>query len=348
MSKLTRRQSLALAVGFVLSVAAASSSGCASSPKASPPTITAAATSRAAMDPLPSWNDGAVKRGIIDFVARVTKGSPDFVTPEDRIAVFDNDGTLWQEKPLAEAAFTLARLTRMAATDPGLREKQPFKAALERDWDGLQEQGERAALELLTATHTGMTDDAYKAEVREFLGTARHPRFDAPYASLTYTPMLELLRYLRANGFTTYISSGGDVDFMRTFAATAYGIPPQQVIGSRFAKKLVTADGKTALLREPKLETFNDKEQKPPSIDRQIGKRPIFAAGNVRSGGDVAMLRYTRDRPGPTFALVINHDDAAREFSYAENDGATLTAANAGDFLVVSMQRDWKTIFGDR
>lgn len=331
---------LVLVLGF--SVAA----GCGGSPPPEPATVTAAPAPPP--DPLPSWNDGSVKRGLLDFVARVTQNGADLVPLDERIAVFDNDGTLWQEKPVVEGAFTLARLDEMAKANPALREKQPFEAALDHDAAMLREEGLDGVLQIITATHTGMTDDVYRAQVLQFLATARHPRFKAPYTSLTYLPMLELLRLLRANGFTTYICSGGDVDFMRVFATGTYGIPPEHVIGTRFEKKLMTArDGKSFLLREPKIESINDKETKPIGIDREIGKRPIFAAGNVRSGGDIAMLRYTHDVPG-SFQLVINHDDAERESAYAEKDGATLAAAKAGNFSVVSMKNDWKVIFPPR
>lgn len=342
---LVRASRLARLLAFVVLFGVAPVSGCGSAPKAPAPTVTAATTPP---DPLPSWNDGAVKRALIDFVAQVTSAGPDLVPLDERIAVFDNDGTLWQEKPVVEGAFTLARLAQMANADPSLRSREPFKAALEHDEARLHEEGARAALELFTVTHTGMTDESFKADVRQFLATARHPRFDALYTSLAYTPMIELLKLLRANGFATYICSGGDVDFMRTFSSSVYGIPPEHVIGSRFEKQLVTVGGATALLRNPKIETINDKETKPSGIDRAIGRRPIFAAGNVRSGGDVAMLRYTHERPGRSFALVIDHDDGVRETAYSEKDDATLSAASAGGFNVVSMRRDWKVVFGGR
>jgi phosphoglycolate phosphatase-like HAD superfamily hydrolase len=341
-----RRSNLSRAVAFLLACYIAAALGCAAKPKAVPPTVTAAPSPPP--DPLPSWSEGAAKRQLIDFVTRVAGDGPEHVPTEDRIAVFDNDGTLWQEKPLAEAAFAFSRLAKMANADPSLRDRQPYKAALEHDFAALHEQGEAAALRLLTVTHTGTTDAAYMADVRQFLATARHPRFHVPYTALVYAPMLELLRLLRANGFATYICSGGDVDFVRTFSESAYGIPPEHVIGSGFEKELVTVAGKTVLLRKPRIETLNDKGQKPIGIDRGIGRRPLFAAGNVRSGGDIAMLRYTRDRPGPSFALVINHDDDIRESAYAENDGATLAAAGVYDFTVVSMQRDWNVVFGPR
>jgi hypothetical protein len=321
-------------VAFVLMLCVVLSPGCGSAPKPPPPMVTAASV--APPDPLPSWNDGSVKRALLEFVRRVTTNGPDLVPIEERIATFDNDGTLWQEKPLVEGAFVVARVGEMGSP------------ALEHDLATLQAEDKRGILELITATHTGMTDDTYTAQVRQFLATARHPRFDAPYTALTYQPMQELLKLLRLHDFKTYLCSGGDADFMRAFSSSLYGIPSEQVIGSRFEKELVTVGERTALMRKPKLEAINDKETKPIGIDREIGKRPIFAAGNVRSGGDIAMLRYTRDRPGRSFALVINHDDEQREAAYAEKDGATLAAARAGDFQVVSMRNDWRVVFKGR
>ncbi|HVH45572.1 MAG TPA: HAD family hydrolase [Labilithrix sp.] len=340
-----RRQIVIAFVALAFMPAIATGSGC-NQQRALPVMLTSAAPSP--IDALPSWNDGAVKRSVVDFVDRVTNDGPDFVPFEDRIAVFDNDGTLWQEKPLAEGAFTLARLERLTEADPSLRAEEPFKSALDADVVRLHEQGAAAVLELAKKTHTGMTDKAYAADVRQFLATARHPRFGVPYTDLAYTPMLELLDLLRHRGFTTYVCSGGDTDFIRVFSTNVYGLPPERVIGSRFDKELVSIEGKTALLRTPKIESINDKDEKPVGVDRRLGKRPIFAAGNVGTGGDIAMLRYTRDRNGPSFALVIQHDDAEREAAYGEKDGATLDAARRHGFSVVSMKRDWKVVFGRR
>lgn len=295
-------------------------------------------------DALPSWNDGPSKQAILEFVRRVTATAPDAVPAEERIAVFDNDGTLWQEKPLAEGAFALDRLEQMAVQDPSLRKKEPFKSALAQDADRIREQGPEALLQILVLTHGNMADDAYGGAVRTFLTTARHPRFGRPYTDLVYQPMIELLQLLESRGFTTYLCSGGDTDFMRVFSQRLYGIPPERVIGSRFEKELAT-NGATTLVRRPRIEAVNDKEKKPVGIDRQIGRRPIFAAGNVGKGGDVAMLRWTRDRIGPSFAILVHHDDAERESSYGEEDHESLSAARAHGFRLVSMRRDWKRIF---
>ncbi|MBX3189859.1 MAG: haloacid dehalogenase-like hydrolase [Labilithrix sp.] len=309
------------------------------SPRTSVTAVTAASTRG---DPLPSWNDGEVKGAILDYLDRVsTPGSADFVPVDERIAVFDNDGTLWQEKPLVEGAFTIARLREMAERDPALRHAEPFASALTGDLP----EGRKAILELATRTHTGMTDEAYEAYVRAFLASARHPRFGVPYTSLTYAPMMELLRLLRARGFTVYLSSAGDVDFMRVFADALYGVPKERVIGSRFDKKLVTIDRRSTFMRLPAIETVNDGATKPDGIDRRVGRRPIFAAGNEGNAGDIEMLEYTRDAARPSMALVIKHDDAIRETAYSEKDGATPAAALSHDFRVVSMKRDWNTVF---
>jgi len=297
-------------------------------------------------DPLPSWNEGPTKQAILSFMARVTKeGGPGFVPVEDRIAVFDNDGTLWPEKPVIQGAFLLDRLKTLAAKDPSLKQRQPYKAALEGDVAYFMEAGEKAVMELIAATQANQSDEQYEAEVRAFFKSARHPKLDRPYTELAYKPMTELLDYLRANGFQTWISSGGDIDFMRVIAQKMYGIPPDQVIGTHLKKKFLAKNNSQGLWIEPELDALNDKEGKPVGIDLHIGKRPVFAAGNVRSGGDVAMLEYSQGQKGPSFQLIINHDDAQREFAYQEKDNATLTAARANRWNVVSMKRDWKIIF---
>jgi len=275
-------------------------------------------------------------------------GGRDFVPVADRIAVFDNDGTLWPEQPVAEVAFTSARLKALVATKPLLRSRQPFKAALEGDADFLREAGGAAAVELVAATHGSMTQEEFEAEARAFFQTARHPKLGTPYTALAYQPMLELLEYLRANGFQTWICSGGMADFVRVVSAQMYGIPPQQVIGSALKEEWVRRDGGGVLWRGGEIDRVNDKAGKPAGIDLQIGKRPVFAAGNVRSGGDVAMLEYAQARRGASFGLVIDHDDMEREFAYGEDDGATLAAAKANGWTVVSMKRDWKSVFPAR
>ncbi|MGH9752248.1 MAG: HAD family hydrolase [Blastocatellia bacterium] len=299
-------------------------------------------------DPLPSWNDGAAKRGIIDFVARVTKGGgPDFVPVADRIATFDNDGTLWVEKPLpVEVYFTLARVKELAAKGPQLKERQPFKAALEGDAAYFHEAGAKAILELLLATHAGMTQERFADEARQFMDRARHPTLDRLFTKIVYQPMIELLVYLRRNGFQTWLCSGGTIDFMRVFAPQIYGVPVEQVIGSELKRELRLQDGRLVIWRLPEIDAVNDKEGKPVGIDRHIGKRPIFVAGNVLSGGDIAMMEYSKGRAGPSFQLLINHDDDAREFAYAEKDNASLNAAKKYGFTVVNIKSDWKMVFG--
>ena len=300
----------------------------------------------AAADPLPSWNDGRAKRAIVAFVERTTRaGSPDFVPPDDRVAVFDQDGTLWAEQPVVQGAFLLWKLQRLAERDPALRQRQPFKAALEGDLGYFRDDPEPKVMPLVAATHAGMTDEEFARDVSTFLETARHPKLGVPYTQLTYQPMRELLDYLRASGFETWICSGGGVDFIRVFAERAYGVPPQHVIGSSLKEELARRDGRAVLVRKGEVRTVNDKAEKPVNIHLHVGKRPIFAAGNVRSGGDVAMLEYSKGRRGPSLQLVVNHDDGAREFAYAEKDGATLAAAEANGFTVVSMKSDWATVF---
>ncbi|MFP2959307.1 HAD family hydrolase [Myxococcus sp. 1LA] len=299
-----------------------------------------------AADPLPSWNEGAVKQALIDFVTRsITEGGANFIPPEARIATFDNDGTLWPEEPLVQGAFLLKPLRSRVKEDPSLAKRQPFKAILDGDLTELTLMDKARLTKLLGETHAGMTEEAFIRDVRTFFQHARHPRWGVPYNQLAYAPMLELLRYLRANGFQTWLASAGGIDFMRVISEETYGIPPQQVIGSQLKKSFDDAHAPSVLRREARVSHVNDKGGKPVGIDEHIGRRPVFAAGNVRSGGDIQMLQYTRKRPRPGFALLIHHDDAAREFSYEEKDGASLKAAREGGWVVVSMQRDWRRIF---
>jgi phosphoserine phosphatase len=297
-----------------------------------------------AVDPLPSWNDSGPKQAVLSFVDRVTsEGGKDFVPPRDRIAVFDDDGTLWPEQPVVEVAFASARLQELAAKDPSLRSRQPYKAALEGDTEFLRKAGPGALAQILALTHGGMSQERFAEEARAFFQTARHPKLGVPYTALAYAPMVELLSYLRANGFQTWICTGGTTDFVRVFSEQMYGIPPQQVIGSTMEKEWREPSGE--LWRTGKPGRLNDKAQKPVGIDLQIGKRPLLAAGNVRSAGDVEMLRYAQARHGPSLELVIDHDDGAREFAYQEAAGTTLSAAKASGWTVVSMKRDWAAIF---
>ncbi len=303
-------------------------------------------TQSAPGDPLPSWNAGRVKESIVQFVTRVTTtGSPDFVPLNDRIATFDNDGTLWAEKPVIQGMFVLAKLKEMAAADPSLKQKQPFKAALEGDVAYFKQAGEVAVMELLAATHANMTQEQFQQEVQAFFRTGVHPTLKVSYTQVTYKPMVELLEYLRANGFQTWICSGGGLDFMRVISQQLYGIPPQQVIGSSGKEEFIEKDGKYVIWRLPEIARINDQAGKPVGIDLHIGKRPVFAAGNERTGGDIAMLTYSQGRSGLSFQVLINHDDAQREFAYEEPNNASLKAAKANGWQVVSMQKDWKVVF---
>ncbi len=302
-------------------------------------------------DPLPSWNAGPVKQSITGFVERVTReGGPDFVPPAERIATFDNDGTLWAEQPVYfQLAFALDRIKAMAPAHPEWATTQPFKAVLDNDLRALLASGEKGLVEIVETTHAGMTTDAFNTLVAEWLATARHPRFDVPYTALTYQPMLELLEYLRANGFKTFIVSGGGVEFMRVFADKSYGIPPEQVVGSSGVVKFeMGADGKPVLMKEPKVEFVDDGPGKPVGINRFIGRRPIFAFGN--SDGDKEMLEWTAARPGASFMGLVHHTDAVREWAYDRDShigrlDKALDEANASGWTVVDMKRDWGRVF---
>jgi phosphoglycolate phosphatase-like HAD superfamily hydrolase len=302
-------------------------------------------------DPLPSWNDGAAKKSIIDFVARVTaQGGSDFVPPAARIATFDNDGTLWAEQPFYfQFAFAIDRIKALAPQHPEWNTTQPFKSAIEGDPKGLAESGEKGLLEIMAATHAGMTTDDFATIVADWLASARHPRFDRPYVQLVYQPMLELLAYLRANGFKTFIVSGGGVEFMRVFAERVYGIPPEQVIGSSGVTKFQIGPGGTpVLVKEPKVEFIDDGPGKPVGINRFIGRRPIFAFGN--SDGDQQMLEWTAAGGGARFAGIVHHTDAEREYAYDRQSHVgrldkALDEAGAKGWTVADMKRDWRKVF---
>lgn len=301
-------------------------------------------------DPLPSWNDTPARRAIVDFVGRVTKaGGPNFVAPAERIATFDNDGTLWVEQPMyVQMAFALDRAKAMAPLHPEWKDKQPFKAALEGDMKTLAEAGERGLLELVTATHAGMTTGEFSKIVTDWLGTARDPRFKRPYTELVYQPMLELLAYLRANGFKTFIVSGGGVEFMRPWAEGVYGIPPEQVIGSSIKTKFVMRDGRPMLFRLPEVNFIDDKTGKPVGINEAIGRRPIAAFGN--SDGDLEMLQWTTMSGGVRLGAIVHHTDADREYAYDRQShfgrlDVALDAAALNRWTVVDMKNDWKVIF---
>lgn len=301
-------------------------------------------------DPLPSWNDTPARRAIVDFVGRVTKaGGPNFVAPAERIATFDNDGTLWVEQPMyVQMAFALDRAKAMAPLHPEWKDKQPFKAALEGDMKTLAEAGERGLLEVVTATHAGMTTGEFSKIVTDWLATARDPRFKRPYTELVYQPMLELLAYLRANGFKTFIVSGGGVEFMRPWAEGVYGIPPEQVIGSSIKTRFVMRDGRPMLFRLPEVNFIDDKTGKPVGINEAIGRRPIAAFGN--SDGDLEMLQWTTMSGGVRLGAIVHHTDADREYAYDRQShfgrlDVALDAAALNRWTVVDMKNDWKVIF---
>ncbi|MGM4893177.1 HAD family hydrolase [Tardiphaga sp. 839_C3_N1_4] len=302
-------------------------------------------------DPLPSWNDAAAKKSITDFVAKVTtQGGADFVQSAERIAVFDNDGTLWCEQPVYfQAAFALDRVKAMAAQHPEWKRQQPFMAFLAGDRKALAEQGEKGLLTLVAAAHSSMTTDDFAKSVADWLATAKHPRFNRPYNELIYQPMVELLAYLRANGFKTFIVSGGGVEFMRVWAEKAYGIPPEQVVGSTGVTKYqLDAAGRPSLLKTAKMQFIDDGPGKPAGINMTIGRRPIFAFGN--SDGDHQMLQWTMAGSGPRFAGIVHHTDAAREYAYdrpskiGQLDKAW-EEAKAKGWTVVDMKQDWKKVF---
>ncbi len=310
-----------------------------------------AAHAFAQSDPLPAWNEGANKTAILDFVKRVTsEGSADFVAPADRIAVFDNDGTLWAEKPVPfELFFAFDEVKRMAPDHPEWKDTEPYKSVLANDQSGILATGMKGIGEIVAVTHTGMSTEAFAKIVTDWFATAKHPERGKPYFELVYQPQLELLAYLRANGFRTFIVSGGGVEFMRVFAEKIYGIPPEQVIGSSGVVKYeIGADGKPILFKEPKIEFVDDGPGKPVGINRFIGRRPIMAVGN--SDGDREMLEYTTAGSGPRLAVYIHHDDATREYAYDRQDKLAKLdkgwdEAVAEGWRVVSMKDDWREIF---
>ena len=301
-------------------------------------------------DPLPSWQDTAPKRAIFDFVARVTRqGSPDFVPEAERIATFDNDGTLWAEQPMYfQLLFALYRVKVLAPKHPQWATAEPFASLLKGDVKGALAGGEPALMKIVLETHTGMTDVEFNQIVRDWIATAKHPITGHLYTEMVYQPMLELTAYLRANAFKTFIVSGGGVDFMRPWTDKTYGIPPEQVVGSSGKTKFEILDGKPVLMRLPELNFINDGPGKPVGINEHIGRRPIAAFGN--SDGDMQMLQYTTGGTGTRFGLIVHHTDAEREWAYDRNSSVgkldkALDAAPAAGWNVVDMRNDWKTIF---
>jgi phosphoglycolate phosphatase-like HAD superfamily hydrolase len=310
-----------------------------------------AATIARAQDPLPSWNDGPAKQAIVNFVAKVTKeGSSDFVPPAERVAAFDNDGTLWAEQPMYfQFLFALDRANGLAPQHLEWKDKEPFASLLKGDLKGALAGGERAMVEIVMATHAGMTTEEYERIVKDWVATAKHPRFKRPYTECVYQPMLELLAYLRAKGFKTFIVSGGGIEFMRPWTERVYGIPPEQVVGSSIKTKFEMRDGKPALVRLPEINFIDDKEGKPIGINEHIGRRPIAAFGN--SDGDRQMLEWTGAGGGARLMMLVHHDDAAREFAYGAESkigtfsDALMAEAKKNGWPVISMKDDWKTIF---
>src|SRR5919106_257345 len=304
-------------------------------------------------DPLPSWKNGAAKQAIVKFVERVTEeDGPDFVPAAERIATFDNDGTLWAEQPIYfQFAFAFDRVKALEPQHPEWKQTQPFKAILEGDLAALMASGQKGLLEIIAATHAGMTIEEFSAIVADWLATARHPRFERPYTELVYQPMLELLAYLRERGFKTFIVSGGGVEFMRVFAERVYGIPPEQVVGSSGMVKFeMRPDGKPVLTKTAEVEFVDDGPGKPVGINRFIGRRPIAAFGN--SDGDLEMLKWTTEAGKRRLGLVVHHTDAEREYAYDRDShigrlGKALDAAPAWGWIVVSMKDDWRTIFAE-
>jgi hypothetical protein len=299
---------------------------------------------------LPSWNDGATKKAIVEFVARVTKeGGRDFVPAAERIATFDNDGTLWCEQPIYfQLAFALDRIKALAPEHPEWKDKEPYRSVLAGDIKGLMAAGEKGLVEILTATHAGVTTDEFDRIARDWFKTATHPKFKRRYNELIYQPMLEALVYLRKNGFKTYIVSGGGVDFLRAFALETYGIPPEQVVGSMGKLKYEVRDGKPVLVKLPAVDFVDDKEGKPVGIQKFIGRRPIIAFGN--SDGDFHMLQWTTSGSGPRLGLIVHHTDDDREVAYDRKshigtlDKALDEAPKAG-WVLIDIKRDWRRVF---
>jgi len=318
-------------------------SGCAQSVVDPTPTVKV-------VDPLPSWNDGASRQSIIDFVVRVTDpASPDFVPEPERIAVFDNDGTLWSEQPsYFQLFFAMDRVKAMAPDHPEWATQQPYQAVLENDMEALAAAGEHGLLELVMATHGGMTTEEFESVVVEWLATAKHPTTGRPYTEMVYQPMLELLDYLRANGVKTYIVSGGGIEFMRPWTEAVYGIPPEQVVGSSIKTVYEVRDGEPVIVRLPEMNFIDDKEGKPVGIHSHIGRRPIAAFGN--SDGDFQMLEWATAGDGARLGVLIHHTDAEREWAYDRDShigrlDRGLDEADERGWVVVDMKQDWTAIY---
>src|SRR5271166_2839209 len=307
-------------------------------------------TTAASGDPLPSWNEGAAKASIVSFVRATTDAaSPDYVRPEERIATFDNDGTLWAEQPYyIQFAFAIDRIKALAPRNPDWQGQEPFKSMLTGNARSVLTGDQRALVQIVAATHFGMTTDEFDAEVRKWLASACHPHTNRPYTDMVFQPMLEVLAYLRANDFKTFIVSGGGIEFIRTFSEAVYGIPPEQVIGSSMVTRYVVHDGEPVLVREAELHFFGDKEGKPVAINTHIGRRPIAAFGN--SDGDFAMLEWVTSGPGARFGLIVHHDDEDREYAYDRDAGLARLARGLDEgpgrgWTIVHVKDDWDRVF---
>jgi len=301
-------------------------------------------------DALPSWRDGTARQGILNFVERVTtEGGSDFVPPAERIAVFDNDGTLWSEKPAYfQLLFAIDRIKQLAPEHPEWKTEQPFKAVLENDMKTVAASGEKGLLQLVMASHAGMTTTEFEDIVRQWIATARHPGTGRPYTEMVFQPMLELLVYLRDNGFKTYIVSGGGIEFMRPWVEQVYGVPPEQVIGSSIKVQFELRDGVPVLSRLPEIDFVDDKAGKPVGIHKFIGRQPILAAGN--SDGDLQMLQWTTMGHRPSLGLIVRHTDAEREWAYDRESHVgkldkALDLAEPSGWLVLDMAKDWNRIY---
>lgn len=312
--------------------------------------LTLISQARAADDPLSLWNDSTSRNAIIDFVTRTTtSGSSDFLPAEQRVAVFDNDGTLWSEQPMYfQGLFIFDRIRALAPQHPEWKTKEPYASVLKGDYKTALAGGEKSLLPMIAATHAGITSDEFSDIVTKWLATAVHPRFKRHYTDLVYAPMLQLLDYLRVNGYKTFIVSGGGVEFMRVFAERTYGIPPEQTIGSSIKTKFEMKDGKPQIVRLPQIDFINDGPGKPVGIARFIGRKPVMAFGN--SDGDFQMLQYTTGGTGPHLGVIVHHTDAEREFAYDRKSPVGkldkgLDAAATNGWVLVDMKNDWKKVY---
>ena len=316
-------------------------------------TVSATANASRAAEPLPSWSDGPSKEAIVEFVEQVTReGGPDYVPAPERIAVFDNDGTLWSERPVYfQLLFAIDRVKALAAKNPDWKDRQPFKAVLDNDMEALAKAGKKGLAELVMASHAGMSTEEFEKIAADWIATAKHPKTGKAYTEMVYQPMLELLGYLRKNGFKTYIVSGGGIEFMRPWVEKVYGIPPEQVIGSRIKVEYQLVDGKPILKRLPALDFVDDKAGKPVGIHQLIGRRPIAAFGN--SDGDFEMLEWVASGNGLRLAMLVRHDDGDREFAYDRDShiGRLSRGLDEGPgrgWIITSMKKDWKCVFADQ